>query len=87
MFRDYSYVLIGFYSLCVFLLLKVYTIDKFYKKVVTVGHAALNVFVAAGTNRQPKVDTGGVQVYSMSIGVNLIASVVLARLGNILCTS
>ena len=50
---------------CLCLLLKVYTIDKFYKKVVTVGHAALNVFVAAGTNRQPKVDTGGVQVYSI----------------------
>ena len=39
-----------------------YTIDKLTKKVTLVGTAALNMFVAVGTNRQPKVDTGGVQV-------------------------
>ncbi|XP_052257880.1 uncharacterized protein LOC127862678 isoform X7 [Dreissena polymorpha] len=38
------------------LLLKVYTIDNFYKSLTVVGYATLNVFVETGTERQPNVD-------------------------------
>ncbi|KAL4236724.1 Coiled-coil domain-containing protein 17 [Mactra antiquata] len=38
------------------LLLKVYTIDNFYKTLTVVGYCTLNVFVETGTERQPNVD-------------------------------
>ncbi|XP_052774398.1 uncharacterized protein LOC128212988 isoform X3 [Mya arenaria] len=38
------------------LLLKVYTIDNFYKSLTVVGYSTINVFVETGTERQPNVD-------------------------------
>ncbi|XP_053395523.1 uncharacterized protein LOC128555844 isoform X3 [Mercenaria mercenaria] len=38
------------------LLLKIYTIDNFYKTLTVIGYATLNVFVETGTERQPVVD-------------------------------
>ncbi|XP_060559794.1 uncharacterized protein LOC132719870 isoform X5 [Ruditapes philippinarum] len=38
------------------LLLKVYTIDNFYKTLTVVGYSTLNIFVETGTERQPVVD-------------------------------
>lgn len=58
------------------ILLKLYTIDKFYKKLTVVGFATLNVFVAVGTNRQPRVDTGGVQVSDILL-ILLISDVLM----------
>ncbi|XP_066298690.1 uncharacterized protein [Branchiostoma lanceolatum] len=44
------------------LLLKVYATDRFRKQLTVVGWATLNVFVETGTQRQPMVDTPGLQV-------------------------
>ena len=47
-------------------LFQIYTIDKFYKRSMLIGFASLNIFVALGTNKQPSVDAGGVQVSYIS---------------------
>ncbi|XP_076462102.1 uncharacterized protein LOC143294612 [Babylonia areolata] len=44
------------------LLFKVYTVDKFYRKLTVVGYATLNVFVETGTEKQPSVDKMGLQI-------------------------
>ncbi|XP_077980871.1 uncharacterized protein LOC144436074 isoform X3 [Glandiceps talaboti] len=44
------------------LLIKVYTIDRFSKRLTVVGFASLNVFVVSGTEKQPPADTGAVQI-------------------------
>ncbi|XP_076440309.1 uncharacterized protein LOC143279891 isoform X2 [Babylonia areolata] len=44
------------------LLLKVYTIDTYYRNLTVVGYATLNIFVETGTEKQPRVDTSGVQI-------------------------
>ncbi|KAL3869337.1 hypothetical protein ACJMK2_042031 [Sinanodonta woodiana] len=38
------------------LLLKIYTIDNFYKILTVAGYATLNIFVESGTERQPAID-------------------------------
>ncbi|XP_076083618.1 uncharacterized protein LOC143054468 isoform X2 [Mytilus galloprovincialis] len=44
------------------LLLKIYTLDNFYKSLSVVGYATLNIFVESGTERQPTVDQPGLQI-------------------------
>ncbi|XP_052098307.1 uncharacterized protein LOC127733070 isoform X1 [Mytilus californianus] len=44
------------------LLLKIYTVDNFYKSLSVVGYATLNIFVESGTERQPTVDQPGLQI-------------------------
>ncbi|XP_039591041.1 uncharacterized protein LOC120514622 isoform X1 [Polypterus senegalus] len=44
------------------LLLKVYTVDRFSLKLVLIGWAALNLFVESGCDKQPSVDSGGLQI-------------------------
>ncbi|PAA84032.1 hypothetical protein BOX15_Mlig013049g2 [Macrostomum lignano] len=44
------------------LLMKLYTIDRFSKKLVLVGFSALNIFLDIGTEKQPQTDATGVQV-------------------------
>lgn len=44
------------------LLLKVYTIDTYYRNLTVVGYATLNLFVETGTEKQPSVDKQGLQV-------------------------
>lgn len=43
-------------------MIQVYTLDKFYKQLTVVGYATLNIFVEAGTEKQPTSDTPGTQV-------------------------
>ncbi|CAH1775471.1 unnamed protein product [Owenia fusiformis] len=38
------------------LLVKVYTIDRVFKRLVVCGHGTLNIFVGVGTDRQPTMD-------------------------------
>ncbi|XP_064605743.1 uncharacterized protein LOC135470637 [Liolophura sinensis] len=40
------------------LVLKLYTMDNFYKELTCVGYSLLNIFVESGTERQPTVDSG-----------------------------
>ncbi|XP_046327915.2 uncharacterized protein LOC124111997 isoform X2 [Haliotis rufescens] len=51
------------------LLLKIYTMDKFYKKLTVVGYATLNLFVESGSERQPAIDRQGLQV-SLNTGAH-----------------
>ncbi|ESO88244.1 hypothetical protein LOTGIDRAFT_234580 [Lottia gigantea] len=51
------------------LLLKIYTIDSFYKKLTVVGYATLNLFTETGTERQPTVDKAGIQI-SLNTGAH-----------------
>ncbi|KAJ8376289.1 hypothetical protein SKAU_G00068690 [Synaphobranchus kaupii] len=44
------------------LLLKVYTVDRFSLKMVLVGWTALGLFVESGSETQPSVDTGALQI-------------------------
>ncbi|KAK3090147.1 hypothetical protein FSP39_009490 [Pinctada imbricata] len=44
------------------LLLKIYSIDNFYKQLTVMGYATLNIFVESGTERQPAIDKPGLQV-------------------------
>ncbi|XP_033737089.1 uncharacterized protein LOC117325189 isoform X5 [Pecten maximus] len=44
------------------LLLKIYTVDNFYKGLTVVGYSTLNIFVESGTERQPAIDKPGLQV-------------------------
>ena len=43
-----------------------YTIDKFYKQLTVAGYATFSVFTETGTEKQPMVDSGGVQVSIIS---------------------
>ncbi|XP_070562568.1 uncharacterized protein [Ptychodera flava] len=53
------------------LLIKVYSIDRFTKRLTVVGFASLNIFVVSGTEKQPPADTGAVQV-SLNEGTHQI---------------
>ncbi|XP_043942785.1 uncharacterized protein LOC122814253 [Protopterus annectens] len=44
------------------LLLKVYSVDHFTMKLALIGWAALNLFVESGTETQPSVDLGAIQI-------------------------
>ena len=41
-----------------------YTVDRFYQKFATVGHAVLNIFVEIGTEKQPTSDSANTRVNS-----------------------
>ncbi|KAG9350992.1 hypothetical protein JZ751_024881, partial [Albula glossodonta] len=44
------------------LLLKLYTVDRFSLRMVLVGWTALGLFVESGSETQPSIDTGALQV-------------------------
>ncbi|XP_066548808.1 uncharacterized protein LOC136715039 [Amia ocellicauda] len=44
------------------LLLKLYAVDRFSRRLVLIGWAALGLFVESGSETQPSLDTGGLQV-------------------------
>ncbi|XP_050401529.1 uncharacterized protein LOC126818261 isoform X2 [Patella vulgata] len=51
------------------LLLKIYTVDSFYKKLTVVGYATMNIFVETGTERQPNVDKNAMEI-SLNTGAH-----------------
>ena len=50
------------FNLAVSLFIQVYTIDRFTLQQTVTGYTAMKIFVETGTNRQPTVDKGGIQV-------------------------
>ena len=54
--------------ICLLLFLQVYTIDRYTRKLTVAGYTTINLFVETGTDKQPAIDSGGIQVqYTASL--------------------